>query len=1291
MFRSNATRYGIAMVLVAAMLLGLWPVNLFHQPAALASGGAGEINLAASALGVAATASSVSSDRPPTNVNDGDASTQWGPLTADKNTGEVWLSLDFGRELTFDRIKLSFVAPEAGASLPLGYEVKVLEDPAFTGTYADDPAVWRTIAIRSYSDYALSTMDDVGFGQEAAQRVTVVFTVDPAGSIPRIQELELYQLSFVGALNLAAAERGTEASASSVSSDRPPGEAHDGVYATHWGPLTADKNTGEVWISLDFVGETSFDRLLLDFIPPGTGTSLPLSYQLKVLDDPSFNGTYADDPSRWSTVISRSYNDYAALAKEDVSFNAAVGERVALVFSVDPAGSIPRIQEIELYSMPDDAYDSMREKWANRLIGEPGYDPQDPDIQAAIQTMESTALTYLNSMNAPSGQASYLWSDHSSGSIGDAEESYDRLLAMAKAYNLTESTLDARTKTQMLYAIVKGMEFLHANWYNPAVAQTTQWYKFEIGVPKLILDLNVLMYEELIAMGRQSLILDHMAAIHHFSPHPAHTRTATSQPRYDYMTGANLVEKSLIVALRGVLLKSPEAVALSQDHVVDALDYVTSGDGFYEDGSFIQHVDVPYTGSYGLVMVGSLPALLGLLDGSEWEVTDSRVQHVFAWVYDSFEPVFFRGLLMDMIRGRAISRYHLQDWNAGMSYLYSLADMAEFAPAADAANFRGTIKQWAETSMFENFYEGASIFAIHRMKSIVDDSGLQPRAMPVYHKQFPAMDRIVHHRPGFSFAISMSSSRISTYEYAGPPQEENRRGYYTGDGMTYLYDGDLGQFSDVYWPTVDAKRLPGITVDAGQSRADGSGNGYLPPEDWVGGTEIAGLYGIAGMRLNGWDNSLAANKSWFMFDDEVVALGSGITSTDHRMIETVVDNRRLNENGDNALTVDGVMQPSSLPWASVMNDITWAHLAGSDSDIGYYFPGSADIKGLREARSGKWSDINPYVVSTETETTVTRNYLSLALEHGTDPTNDTYAYVILPNQSSQEVSEYAGSPDITIIENSAEVQAVKEQTLNIVAANFWQDGVHTADIITSDTKASVMTHIDGGTMEVSVSDPTQLNTGIIGIEIARSASAVETVDPRITVVRMSPTIQLEVDVSDAKGKAIQASFTLHEESNEWTSSPVDDAYVKSGVDAGTNFGSASLLQVKGTQNVDLKRKAYLKFDVSGVNSVDSATLRLYGVTNAVGGGTVNLYRATSDQWDESSITWNQAPGRAPTVLDSVMVGATARYVEFDVTAAVQNEDGEITFVLEGVESEDILFQFESEESSAPPPELQIFQ
>ena len=54
-------------------------------------------------------------------------------------------------------------------------------------------------------------------------------------------------------------------------------------------------------------------------------------------------------------------------------------------------------------------------------------------------------------------------------------------------------------------------------------------------------------------------------------------------------------------------------------------------------------------------------------------------------------------------------------------------------------------------------------------------------------------------RPGFGFGISMCSSRIYNYESING---ENLHGWFTGDGMTYLYNSDLNQFAGLRLPEI---------------------------------------------------------------------------------------------------------------------------------------------------------------------------------------------------------------------------------------------------------------------------------------------------------------------------------------------------------------------------------------------------------------------------------------------------------------------------------------------------------
>ena len=74
------------------------------------------------------------------------------------------------------------------------------------------------------------------------------------------------------------------------------------------------------------------------------------------------------------------------------------------------------------------------------------------------------------------------------------------------------------------------------------------------------------------------------------------------------------------------------------------------------------------------------------------------------------------------------------------------------------------------------------------------------------------MDRVVHLGAGYGFGLSLCSSRIANFESING---ENLRGWFTGDGLTTLYNADLNAFGDSYWATVDHYRLPGVTVAIG--------------------------------------------------------------------------------------------------------------------------------------------------------------------------------------------------------------------------------------------------------------------------------------------------------------------------------------------------------------------------------------------------------------------------------------------------------------------------------------------
>src|SRR5690606_12067097 len=78
-------------------------------------------------------------------------------------------------------------------------------------------------------------------------------------------------------------------------------------------------------------------------------------------------------------------------------------------------------------------------------------------------------------------------------------------------------------------------------------------------------------------------------------------------------TGANRAWRAVIIGVRGIVGENDDKIAAARDGLSNIFDYVTSGDGFYVDGSFIQHNNISYNGGYGLSLLEVVSQLMALL------------------------------------------------------------------------------------------------------------------------------------------------------------------------------------------------------------------------------------------------------------------------------------------------------------------------------------------------------------------------------------------------------------------------------------------------------------------------------------------------------------------------------------------------------------------------------------------------------------------------------------------------------------------------------------------------------
>jgi len=933
--------------------------------------------------------------------------------------------------------------------------------------------------------------------------------------------------------------------------------------------------------------------------------------------------------------------------------------------------------KVTVVSISGPEFDAIRQSWFNRLTGGNGYDISDPDIASYINNIVTTAQKRWDTMDRSSNRTA-LWGDMANTAASwNIVWAYQELRTMALAYNIEGSSL--YHNSALKDEIINAMDWMYANKYNENTPEYDNWFHWQISGPQAINDILVLMYSEL----SPAQIDNYMRAIDYYVQDPAHK--GTDENPGDIQTGANLTDRVMVVALRGIIGKNSAKVAAARDALSPVFPYVTSGDGFYEDGSFVQHTYVAYIGGYGASLIKSLSNVLNLLDGTRYEVTDPNLNNAWDWIPNSYEPFIYKGGMMDMVKGRSFGT----DGHAtGRSTIISLIRLLDGMPADKAFTAKKMIKEWVlSDTTFSNYYATTefSISEIIKLKEILNDSSIGRRGELVDSKIFPYMANAVHSRPEFGFAVSMFSNTISAFENGNG---QNLNGWYTGTGMTYLYNNDLTQYTNIE-KTIDMYRLPGTTTDGTKGVLVGWKK-YSNPKTWVGGSTMNNLFSSIGMDFSMTQNTgspLSGKKSWFMLGDKVVALGSSITNTNSKNTETIIENRKLNDSGTNPLTVNGAVYQDTVNWSNTFTGVNWAHLQGNvpGSDIGYYFPNSTDIYGLREKKEGiikvfpaadafvgdgknnntnygknenvtvrsngtsynyegyfkfdlsniqgnivsanlklyptgvyananvnyaetvssnwaeeeiKWSNklaatgnllgswkpvkgkwvtidatasaqsatssenknisfrIYPDNIYTggsnndtvtyaarENTSTGWRPYLeivtdestdiyqSLAFEHGVDPTDANYAYAILPNKTAEEMASYASNPDITILENSTDLHAVKDSSLNIVGANFWNDITKTLNIdgvqyLTSDKAASVTTIEEGNILSVAVSDPTKVNTGVINIEINKPVAQIKDLDPGITITQLSPTLKMTVNVNEANGKSFNAKFNI---------------------------------------------------------------------------------------------------------------------------------------------------------------------
>ncbi|WP_125579279.1 polysaccharide lyase family 8 super-sandwich domain-containing protein [Lacticaseibacillus suibinensis] len=683
---------------------------------------------------------------------------------------------------------------------------------------------------------------------------------------------------------------------------------------------------------------------------------------------------------------------------------------------------------------------------------------------------------------------------------------YSVALAIATPSKYNTMYQNAAAKT----ALIDALQWLQTKYLQDTTkGYYGNWYQWEIGVPTSLSRMLLLLHDDLDPAFIDTSIKT-MDAYLRGDEKPGSPKIGDVNLDARQHTGANLADITLNRICQGLANNdAPRVKKAIADFktclaVIDP-DNIQHGvtDGFYEDGSFIQHSTVAYTGSYGIVLLGRTGQLTTLLKGTSLQ-SQTLLNTVNNWIYNSFAPLMYEGYMMEIVKGRGISRTG-SGYTDSASIVESLVQLST-AMSGDAQHkLQSYIKYLSSIPQLKvnssNFGSRGNTMAFNAIMKDPNVSSTNPLTNDQYYA-FNLMDKSVLIRPNYGFAISRSSNRVSKYEYMSG---ENLKSWYQGDGAFYLYQDGIDQtkaFGIDYQATVDPNKLPGVTTVNEQRKTipelyggdfyshepdfeSGSvtQNTYvyfpLGTNDYSGSAQLD-QYAAAGMQL-GDEQSYAdkdklpadfvvfknaeANKAWFMFDNEIVVLGSNVHDINGRAMTTTIDNKMFDA-GEN-VTVNSNLDKATAAkkWLTIEDN------ANSKRNVGYVFYDNNKVNVLQESRTGKYSDVRNKTTGSA-DKTVTKDYVTLTYQQPGNTTS-SYAYSIVPSKNATQLHDYIDQNNVTILKNTADVSAVQENSLGLKGYVFFTAKGQVDDV----QSHSRMIMMRKGN-DFSIQDPTNKQTSV---------------------------------------------------------------------------------------------------------------------------------------------------------------------------------------------------------------------
>ena len=467
---------------------------------------------------------------------------------------------------------------------------------------------------------------------------------------------------------------------------------------------------------------------------------------------------------------------------------------------------------------------------------------------------------------------------------------YAKLLLLCKGYYIKGTKY--YNDESVVKFIEEKIEKFRNYFYNLNSVEHTNWWQWEIGIPFTMNDIFMLMKGKI----KDEIIVENLKTSRYFQPDPRYSGNNPvaihpSGKPLRLSTGGNRVDTVKISLFRGILLGDEDEVKLALESLPEVWEYNEKdrGEGFYRDGSFIQHEAIPYAGGYGEVLLSGIGEILYVISDSKYTSVIKKVDDLYDIILNSFEPFFYNGSFTDMLSGRGIDRANNSDSVIGHRILNDILVVSSIFENDKCKKLENTILREITKYGVEKYLgEEKSPFLYKKLIDLLEKyRGQEIEKYSNSIKVCNKMARVMKREEKYAFGIAMHSSTIGNYEAMNG---ENLKGWYTGDGAYYLYDG-VNDYKD-YWRDVDYYYIPGTTeIKMDMEGLDAQRNFESSfVEDKVAYGISEGENGLVAMEFLNWNEKLKSRKSWALIDSKIIFIETDIESKEK--VYTTIFNKK---------------------------------------------------------------------------------------------------------------------------------------------------------------------------------------------------------------------------------------------------------------------------------------------------------------------------------------------------------------------------------------------------------------